>query len=69
MTGAIALMGIAWLASAFVATNTGLITRALGNLVQDFPSTFALAIGLVATLTTSQAAATNAIVPIGLAVD
>jgi anaerobic C4-dicarboxylate transporter DcuB len=68
MTGAIALLGIAWLASTFIATNTAMITAKLGALVQSVPSTFAFALGLVATLTTSQAASTNAIVPIGLAV-
>jgi anaerobic C4-dicarboxylate transporter DcuB len=69
MTGAIALLGIAWLASTFVAANTDMITQMLSELVQDFPATFALALGLTAALTTSQAASTNIIMPIGLTVD
>jgi anaerobic C4-dicarboxylate transporter DcuB len=51
MTGAIALFGLAWLASTFVA---------------DHKLLFALALFIVGILTTSQSGTTKAIVPVGL---
>ncbi|MGY0233950.1 anaerobic C4-dicarboxylate transporter family protein [Longispora urticae] len=66
IVGAIALFGLAWLAGTFVAGNSADITSALGGVVGRFSLLFALALALVAMLTTSQSSATNAIVPIGL---
>lgn len=73
MVGAFALFGIAWLANTFVANNNQLIVDGLGSLVSGSTAfvgalLFALALFLVAMLTTSQSSATNAIVPIGLAI-
>jgi anaerobic C4-dicarboxylate transporter DcuB len=66
MIGAIALFGIAWLAGTFVSANSKDITSTLGHVVNDYEWLFAIALLLVAMLTTSQSSATNAIVPIGL---
>lgn len=68
IVGAIALFGIAWLASTFVAANHDDITKVLGDVVKDYQLLFAVALALVAMLTTSQSSATNAIVPIGLSI-
>jgi anaerobic C4-dicarboxylate transporter DcuA/anaerobic C4-dicarboxylate transporter DcuB len=68
MVSAIALFGLAWLAGAFVLQNNAFIVDGLSHVVEDHPLMFAVALGAVAMLTTSQAAATAAIVPVGLAV-
>ncbi|WP_236789091.1 anaerobic C4-dicarboxylate transporter family protein [Amycolatopsis sp. GM8] len=68
IVGAIALFGIAWLANTFVAANSKAITHSLGGVVGQAPLLFAVALALVAMLTTSQSSATNAIVPIGLSI-
>ena len=67
MVAMIALFGIAWMADTFIANNEDAIVQALGGLAQNWPFTIALAIFLVAALTTSQSAATRTMVPLGLA--
>ena len=67
LVGLIALFGIAWLADTWIAANETSIVSAMGGLVEGARWTIALAIFIVAALTTSQAAALSAIVPIGLA--
>ncbi|MGH9111632.1 MAG: anaerobic C4-dicarboxylate transporter family protein [Acidimicrobiales bacterium] len=66
MTGAIALFGIAWLADTFIQAHQSEIVDSLSSAVQDFEILFAVALFMVAALTTSQSSATRAIVPIGL---
>jgi anaerobic C4-dicarboxylate transporter DcuB len=66
MTGAIALFGIAWLADTFIQAHQSEIVDTLSSVVQDYEILFAVALFLVAALTTSQSSATRAIVPIGL---
>ncbi|MFC4139462.1 MULTISPECIES: anaerobic C4-dicarboxylate transporter family protein [unclassified Microbacterium] len=73
MVGAIALFGIAWLANTFVASNQQMIVDGLGSVVSGSSAflgalLFALALFVVAMLTTSQSSATNAIVPIGITI-
>ena len=63
----IALFGIAWMADTFIANNEDAIVSALGSLAENWPITIALAIFLVAALTTSQSAATRTMIPLGLA--
>ncbi len=63
----IALFGIAWMADTFIANNEDAIVQALGSLAENWPFTIAIAIFLVAGLTTSQSAATRTMVPLGLA--
>ena len=66
LVGLIALFGIAWLADTWIAFNEAQIVDAMGGLVEDFKWAIAVAIFIIAALTTSQAAALAAIIPIGL---
>jgi anaerobic C4-dicarboxylate transporter DcuA/anaerobic C4-dicarboxylate transporter DcuB len=67
MVAMIALFGIAWMADTFIANNEDAIVQALGSLAENLPFMIAVAIFLVAALTTSQSAATRTMVPLGLA--
>jgi anaerobic C4-dicarboxylate transporter DcuA/anaerobic C4-dicarboxylate transporter DcuB len=67
MVAMIALFGIAWMADTFIANNEDAIVTALGSLAESLPFMIAVAIFLVAALTTSQSAATRTMVPLGLA--
>jgi anaerobic C4-dicarboxylate transporter DcuB len=67
MVAMIALFGIAWMADTFIANNEDAIVAALGSLAENLPFTIAIAIFLVAALTTSQSAATRTMIPLGLA--
>src|SRR6186713_901876 len=67
MVAMIALFGIAWMADTFIANNEDAIVSALGSLAANWPFTIAIAIFLVAALTTSQSAATRTMIPLGLA--
>ena len=64
----LALFGVAWLADTFVAAYYDQIVALLSNVATAVPIAFALAIFLLAALTTSQSATTRTLVPIGLAV-
>jgi len=66
MVAMIALFGIAWMADTFIANNEDAIVQALGSLAERWPFMIAVAIFLVAGLTTSQSAATRTMVPLGL---
>jgi anaerobic C4-dicarboxylate transporter DcuB len=67
MVSAIALFGIAWLTATFIAAHEEYIVTTIGAWVNEAVWIFALAVFLVAALTTSQSTATRTIVPIGLA--
>ena len=67
MISAIALFGIGWLTATFISAHEEFLVGTLGSWVTDWKVLFALAVFLVAALTTSQSAATRSIVPIGLA--
>jgi anaerobic C4-dicarboxylate transporter DcuB len=67
MISAIALFGIAWLTATFIAAHEEFIVTTIGGWVNNAVWIFALAVFLVAALTTSQSTATRTIVPIGLA--
>jgi anaerobic C4-dicarboxylate transporter DcuA/anaerobic C4-dicarboxylate transporter DcuB len=67
MVAMIALFGIAWMADTFIANNEDAIVEALGSMAENWPFMIAVAIFLVAALTTSQSAATRTMVPLGLA--
>jgi anaerobic C4-dicarboxylate transporter DcuB len=67
MVSAIALFGIAWLTATFINAHEEYIVDTVGGWVQDYRFIFALAVFIVAALTTSQSTATRTIVPIGLA--
>lgn len=63
---AIALFGIAWMADTFISGNPQIIDW-MGSVVKVHPLFLAVAIFLVAGLTTSQSATTRTLVPIALA--
>lgn len=67
MISAIALFGIAWLTATFISAHEEYIVGTIGSWVTSWQFIFALAVFLVAALTTSQSTATRTIVPIGLA--
>jgi anaerobic C4-dicarboxylate transporter-like protein len=67
MISAIALFGIAWLTATFISAHEDYIIGTIGEWVTNWEFLFALAVFLVAALTTSQSTATRTIVPIGLA--
>jgi anaerobic C4-dicarboxylate transporter DcuA/anaerobic C4-dicarboxylate transporter DcuB len=67
MVAMVALFGIAWMADTFIAANEDAIVQLLGGMAEKVPFMIAVAIFLVAGLTTSQSAATRTMVPIGLA--
>ena len=67
MVSMIALFGIAWMADTFIANNEDAIVEALGSLAEQWPFMIAVAIFLVAALTTSQSASTRTMIPLGLA--
>jgi len=67
MVAMIALFGIAWMADTFIANNEDAIVSALGDLASRWPFMIAIAVFLVAALTTSQSAATRTMIPLGLA--
>jgi anaerobic C4-dicarboxylate transporter DcuB len=67
MISAIALFGIAWLTATFISAHEEYIIDTVGAWVTNWTFLFALAVFMVAALTTSQSTATRTIVPIGLA--
>ncbi|WP_348788823.1 anaerobic C4-dicarboxylate transporter family protein [Leifsonia sp. NPDC080035] len=64
---AVALFGIAWMADTFISANQETIIQPLGELIKANPLLLAVALFVVAGLTTSQSATTNTLVPIALA--
>ncbi|MGH3079325.1 MAG: anaerobic C4-dicarboxylate transporter family protein [Gaiellaceae bacterium] len=66
MISMIALFGIAWMADTFIANNEDAIVEALGGLAEQWMFMIAVAIFLVAALTTSQSASTRTMIPLGL---
>jgi len=64
----LALFGVAWLADTFVAFYNDQIVAMLSDVATAAPLTFALAIFILAALTTSQSATTRTLIPIGLSI-
>ncbi|GAA1512264.1 anaerobic C4-dicarboxylate transporter DcuA/anaerobic C4-dicarboxylate transporter DcuB [Agromyces terreus] len=64
---AVALFGIAWMADTFIAANQETIIEPLGAMIEANPLLLAVALFVVAGLTTSQSATTNTLIPIALA--
>jgi anaerobic C4-dicarboxylate transporter DcuA len=64
---AVALFGIAWMADTFISANEETIIEPLGAMIEANPLLLAVALFLVAGLTTSQSATTNTLIPIALA--
>ena len=64
----LALFGVAWLADTFVAFYNDQIVALLSDVATAAPLMFALAIFILAALTTSQSATTRTLIPIGLSI-
>jgi anaerobic C4-dicarboxylate transporter DcuA len=64
---AVALFGIAWMADTFISANQETIIEPLGAMIEANPILLAVALFIVAGLTTSQSATTNTLIPIALA--
>jgi len=64
----LALFGVAWLADTFVAFYNAQIVALLSNAATAAPLMFAVAIFILAALTTSQSATTRTLIPIGLSI-
>jgi len=62
----IAVFGVVWMSSTFMDHNAVLIENTLGNLITNYPWSFALALFTLSILLFSQAATTKALVPLGL---
>jgi anaerobic C4-dicarboxylate transporter DcuA len=65
-TAAISVFGVIWMSSTFMNHNYILIKSTLGDLVTNYPWTFALALFVLSILLFSQAATTKALMPLGL---
>ena len=65
----IALWGVSWMANTFIEANEEAVVNALGGLADNAPIFIAVALFVIAALTTSQSSATVAIIPIGIALD
>lgn len=66
LTAIIALLGIAWLANTFIGANQDTFLTALTGVAQSAPWFLAVALFLVAAMTTSQSASVNTMIPLGL---
>ena len=62
----VGLFGLAWLADTFIQENRDLIVSGLSSMTENVTWLFVIALFVAAALTTSQTAATRAIVPIGI---
>ncbi|MEN8211345.1 MAG: anaerobic C4-dicarboxylate transporter [Thermodesulfobacteriota bacterium] len=66
MVAVVALFGVAWMANTFIGAHKEAIIEGIGGLAQTTPLFLALALFIVAALTTSQSSTTLAIIPIGI---
>lgn len=66
LTAIVALLGIAWLANTFIGANEDTFIGGLTQIAQSAPWFLAVALFLVAAMTTSQSASVNTMIPLGL---
>ena len=66
LTAIIALLGIAWLANTFIFANEDTVIGGLTDAAQSAPWFLAIGLFLVAAATTSQSAAVNTMIPLGI---
>ena len=67
ITAIISILGISWLGSSFFEGNRTTIVRTISDLVQVYPSAFAVGMFALSTLLFSQAATVSLLMPVGLA--
>ena len=63
----VAVFGVVWMSSTFMAHNQAEILKALGSFTTEHPWTFTIAVFVMAALMFSQAATTRAMMPLGVA--
>src|SRR5689334_2248900 len=69
ITAIICILGISWLGSSFFEGNRIYIVGSIENLVQLYPSTFAIGLFLLSTMLFSQAATVAIMMPVGVALN
>jgi len=69
ITAIICILGISWLGSSFFEGNRIYIVGSIENLVQLYPSTFAIGLFLLSTMLFSQAATVAILMPVGVALN
>ena len=62
-----AVFGIAWMSDSFIAANSKVFMEVAGELAQSVPVLFAVILGIMSALLTSQGATTRAVMPLGFA--
>jgi anaerobic C4-dicarboxylate transporter-like protein len=67
ITAIISILGISWLGSSFFEGNRTIIVHTISELVQVYPSAFAVGMFALSTLLFSQAATVSLLMPVGLA--
>ena len=67
ITAIISILGISWLGSSFFEGNRTIIVSTISDLVQVYPSAFAVGMFALSTLLFSQAATVSLLMPVGLA--
>ena len=67
LTAIISILGISWLGASFFEGNRNYIVMQVSDLVQHYPSTFAVGMFLLSTLLFSQAATVSLLMPVGQA--
>ena len=67
ITAIISILGISWLGSSFFEGNRAVIVHTISELVQVYPSAFAVGMFALSTLLFSQAAPVSLLMPVGLA--
>lgn len=68
MIALVAVFGISWMADSMFAAHTPMMKAALGNVVKEYPWTYALMLLLISKFVNSQAAAIAAFVPLALGI-
>ncbi len=68
MIALVAVFGISWMADTMFAVHTPMMKKALGDVVVDYPWTYAIMLLLISKFVNSQAAAIAAFVPLALGI-
>jgi len=63
----VSVFGVVWMSSTFMHANNDVIQHALGDIVNTYPWTFAIAVFIMGVLMFSQAATTKTMMPLGIA--
>jgi len=67
ITAVISIVGVSWLGSSFFEGNRSYIVGGISNLIQHYPSSFAIGLFVLSAMLFSQAATVAILIPVGLA--